>query len=162
MRQASILNLVILVTALGAGLIGGVFYGFSSFVMKSLAALPPAQGVAAMQSINVVVINPWFLTPFVGTAIVSGVLLILSLLRWHDAGSGWLIAGSLLYIVGCFGVTAAFNIPLNDAIAAVTPTSADAATLWSTFVPNWTTWNTVRSVASLAAATAFILALGAR
>jgi uncharacterized membrane protein len=156
------LNLMILVTALGAGLIGGVFYGFSSFVMKSLAALPPAQGVAAMQSISVVVINPSFMTPFVGTALLSGVLLIISLLRWHDAGSAWLLAGSLLYIVGCFGVTAAFNVPMNDALAAVTPTSAEAATLWSTFVPTWTTWNTVRTLASLAAATAFILALGAR
>ncbi len=156
------LNLVILVTALGAGIIGGVFYGFSSFVMDSLAALPPAQGVAAWQSINVTVNNPSFMGPFVGTALLSGVLLVVSLLRWHDAGSAWLLAGSLLYIVGCFGVTAAFNVPLNDAVAAVTPTSAEAATLWSTFLPTWTNWNTVRTIASLAAAIAFILAVGAR
>ncbi len=155
-------NLLILVTALGAGIIGGVFYGFSSFVMDSLAALPPAQGVAAWQSINVAVNNPSFMGPFVGTALLSGVLLVMSLLRWHDAGSAWLLAGSLLYIVGCFGVTAAFNVPLNDAVAAVTPTSAEAAKLWSTMVPTWTTWNTVRTIASLAATVAFLLAVSVR
>jgi uncharacterized membrane protein len=48
-----------LFSALGCGLIGGVFFAFPSFVMNALARLPAAQGIAAMQSINVVVINLW-------------------------------------------------------------------------------------------------------
>jgi uncharacterized membrane protein len=47
-----------LVAALGCGLMAGVFFAFSAFVMKALARLPLAQGIAAMQSINVAVINP--------------------------------------------------------------------------------------------------------
>jgi uncharacterized membrane protein len=66
--------LVTLASALGYGLIAGVFFAFSSFVMKALARLSPAQGVAAMQSINVAVINPWFLTVFLGTAAACVVL----------------------------------------------------------------------------------------
>jgi uncharacterized membrane protein len=41
-----------LITALGCGLAAGVFYAFSTFVMKALARLPAAQGFAAMQSIS--------------------------------------------------------------------------------------------------------------
>jgi len=57
-----------LALCVGAGLIGGVFFGFSSFVMKALAQLPVPQGGAAMQRINVVLLNPLFLGVFVGTA----------------------------------------------------------------------------------------------
>ena len=37
---------------LGTAVVAGVFCGFSTFVMKGLASLPPAQGVAAMQAIK--------------------------------------------------------------------------------------------------------------
>jgi uncharacterized membrane protein len=52
-------RLVALATALGCGLIAGVFFAFSTFVMKALGSLLPAQGIAAMQSINLAVLNPW-------------------------------------------------------------------------------------------------------
>jgi uncharacterized membrane protein len=48
------------VSALGSSLVAGIFFAFSNFVMKALARVPPAQGIAAMQSINVVVLNRWF------------------------------------------------------------------------------------------------------
>jgi uncharacterized membrane protein len=60
---------------LGSAVIGGVFFAFSSFVMKALARIPSSEGIAAMQSINVVVINPTFLSVFMGTTVLSlGVL----------------------------------------------------------------------------------------
>jgi uncharacterized membrane protein len=60
---------------LGSAVIGGVFFAFSSFVMKALARIPSSEGVAAMQSINVVVIIPTFLSVFMGTTVLSlGVL----------------------------------------------------------------------------------------
>ena len=49
-------------TALGCGLIAGVFFAFSAFVMKALARLPAAQAIAAMQSINIVAVTPLFMT----------------------------------------------------------------------------------------------------
>jgi len=39
-----------LFVALGCGLIAGVFFAFSAFVMKALARLSSAEGIAAMQS----------------------------------------------------------------------------------------------------------------
>jgi uncharacterized membrane protein len=58
--------LLTFVAAVGSGLVAGIFFAFSNFVMKALARVPPAQGIAAMQSINVVVLNRWFFAVFFG------------------------------------------------------------------------------------------------
>jgi uncharacterized membrane protein len=152
------LNFVTLLCALGCGLIAGAFFAFSSFVMKALGIIPPVQGLTAMQSINIVVINPWFLTPFVGTAALCLLTAGAAIMRWHDPGASYLLAGSVLYVVGTFVVTMAFNVPRNDALAALKPASPEAASFWATFVTEWTIWNHVRTVAALAAATAFTIA----
>lgn len=146
-------------TALGCGLIAGVFFAFSAFVMDALARLPPAQGIAAMQSINVVVINPWFGAAFFGTAAACLILAVVSLSAWHRPGAAYLLAGSLLYLVGTLLVTIVFNVPRNEALAAVDPASADGANLWAGYVAGWTAWNHVRTAAALAAAAALTLAL---
>ena len=66
------LNVVLTVAAaLGCGIVAGVFFAFSSFVMAALARLPAGQGIAAMQSINVTVLNRGFLSLFVGTGFVG-------------------------------------------------------------------------------------------
>ncbi|MBM3547103.1 MAG: DUF1772 domain-containing protein [Alphaproteobacteria bacterium] len=145
--------------ALGSGLIAGVFFAFSSFVMVALGRLPAAQGIAAMQSINIVVINRWFLGALLGTAAISLALLALSLARWGDGAAVWGLAGSVLYLVGTIGVTRRFNIPLNDALAAVEPASAEGAAVWARYLVEWTNWNTLRTVAPLAAGASYILAL---
>jgi uncharacterized membrane protein len=147
-----------LFSALGCGLIA-VFFAFSAFVMKALARLPPAQGIAAMQSINVVVIDPLFLGPFFGTAATCALLAVASLLSWHEPGAVYLLVGSTLYLAGTILVTIVFNVPLNAALAAVEPASADGVSLWARYVARWTTWNHVRTAASLIAAAALMMAL---
>jgi uncharacterized membrane protein len=148
-----------LCTVLGCGLIAGVFFAFSSFVMNALAQQPPAQGIAAMQSINITVINPSFMGVFVGTAAACIFFVGSSLLKWHQPGAAYLLIGSLLYLIGSFGVTVAFNVPLNDALAIAQPDSIEGATLWSHYLTNWTIWNHVRTIAALAAAAAITIAL---
>jgi uncharacterized membrane protein len=73
-----------LLAALGCGLIAGVFFAFSTFVMKALAQQPAAQGIATMQSINITVINPWFMTVFLGTVIACLWVTIGALSNWHN------------------------------------------------------------------------------
>ncbi|MBD1869315.1 DUF1772 domain-containing protein [Cyanobacteria bacterium FACHB-471] len=147
-----------LFSALGCGLIAGVFFAFSTFVMKALAQLQPAQGIAAMQSINITVINPWFFLAFFGTAI-SCLFLAISSLRWHQPGTVFLLVGSLLYLIGTVLVTIAFNVPLNDALAIARPDSPEGADLWASYLTNWTIWNHVRTIAALAAAVLLTIAL---
>ena len=147
------------VSALGAGLIAGVFFAFSAFVMKALARLPAASGVAAMQSINVVVINPLFLGVFLGTAAAGVAVTIAALVRWERPGAACSLIGGVLYVVGTFGVTVACNVPLNDALAEVAPDDPDVARHWRNYVTRWTAWNHLRTATALAAAGAFVLAL---
>ena len=147
------------VSALGCGLVAGIFFAFSAFVMKALGRIPPAQGIAAMQSINVAVINPGFLTAFFGTALACLVLAISSLVRWHEPGAPYLLVGSLLYLIGTILVTMAFNVPRNDALAAVDPASTDGALLWAGYLTRWTAWNHIRTAAALAAAASLTVAL---
>jgi uncharacterized membrane protein len=149
-----------LFSALGCGLIAGVFFAFSSFVMPALARLQPTQGIAAMQSINITVINPWFMAAFLGTAAACIFLAISSLLKWHQPGAAYLLLGSLLYLVGTVGVTIVFNVPLNDALASVKPDSPDGVNLWASYLTNWTNWNHIRAAAALAAAASLTIALG--
>jgi len=78
------------VSALGCGLVAGVFFAFSAFVMKALSRLPPALGIAAMQSINVAVINPWFLAAFLGTGAACVLLAVSSLFMWHKPAAVYL------------------------------------------------------------------------
>lgn len=144
---------------LGCGLIGGVFFAFSSFVMKALVRLAPAQGIAAMQSINVVVLNPWFLGVFLGTAVACALVMILSLLQWQPASSAWLVAGAVLYLVGTLVVTMLANVPRNEVLAVLDPNAAGSVKLWAQYVSQWTFWNHVRTAASLAASLAFCFAL---
>lgn len=145
--------------AIGSGAISGAFFAFSSFVMRSLATLPTPQGIRAMQSINVVVINPWFMGVFLGTAVLCLALGALSVLRLDQPGYAYMLAGALLYLVGTMAVTIAFNVPRNNRLAAVDPESAEGAEVWERYVPEWTAWNTVRTIASMAASAAFIAAL---
>jgi uncharacterized membrane protein len=140
----------------------GFFYAFSICVMRALSKLPPAQGVAAMQSINVVVINPLFLIIFLGTAVACLILLIGTLVRWRVSGASFLIGGGALYVVGTFLVTMLFNVPRNNALAALNATTPEAAALWTNYLSTWTSWNHVRTLAALVATFLFALALRAR
>ena len=151
--------IVTFVSALGSGLIAGFFLAFSIVVMKSLAQQPPPQGIAAMQSINIVVLNPVFFTAFFGTAAACLVLMGSAFFRWQRPGAAYLLVGSLLYLVGTILVTILFNVPRNNALAAVEPTSAEGANVWTTYLSSWTAWNHVRTIAALAAAASFTIAL---
>ncbi|MBE9168598.1 DUF1772 domain-containing protein [Pleurocapsales cyanobacterium LEGE 06147] len=151
--------LLTLFATLGCGLVAGVFFAFSTFVMNALARLQPKEGITAMQSINITAINPLFMTALFGTAAACLFLAISLLLNWHQPGAAYLLLGSLLYLVGTVGVTIAFNVPLNDALAIVKPDSTDGANLWYSYLANWTVWNHIRTIAALAAAASLTIAL---
>ncbi|AZP16983.1 DUF1772 domain-containing protein [Streptomyces aquilus] len=144
---------------LGTGLVAGVFCAFSTFVMRGLAALPPAQGVAAMNAINVAALRPAFMLVFVGSAVLCAVLAVVTFVLLPDDGTVELLVGSALYLVGSFGVTMVANVPRNEALLKLDAGTPEAAAYWPTYVREWTMWNHVRMVASGAAAVAYVLAL---
>ena len=155
----SLLLLVGTTTLIGSALIGGVFFAFSSFVMKALARAPSSEGIAVMQSINVVVINPSFLGAFLGTALLSVVMVVLVFVSGSHLSMMFFIGGAISYIVGTFLVTIFCNIPLNDELAAVSATETNAARLWMHYLDQWTMWNHVRTVAAIIAALLYTVGL---
>lgn len=153
------LHWVTLVTAVGCGLSAGVFFAFSAFVMPALGRLPPAQGIAAMQSINKLAVTPAFMTALFGTALACLGLAVWALVAWGSHATPWVFSGSALYLAGAIGVTIAANVPMNDALAAVQPDGTGAASRWGSYRRRWTAWNHVRVIASLGAAGLLAVAL---
>ncbi|MGE3172499.1 MAG: DUF1772 domain-containing protein [Planctomycetota bacterium] len=151
------MSVVVAAAAIGAVLVAGIFFAFSTFVMGALGRLAPGEGIRAMQAINVVVINPWAMGALFGTG-----LLCVAAVTWAWIGGGPLrattLGAALLYVVGCIGVTAACNVPLNDKLAAVAADDAAAHEMWRDYLVRWTSWNHVRTAASLAAGVVLLLA----
>jgi len=84
------------------------------------------------------------LTPFLGTAVTSVLVTIASLTRWQDPRVVYWLAGSVLSFVGSFLVTMLFNVPRNNALAVVPPSSPASARLWVSYLSTWTIWNHVQ------------------
>lgn len=152
------LIILTILTALGSGLIGGLYFVFSAAIMKALGRLPAEQGIAAMQSINIVIINPVFLGAFFGTAIGGVMLIVAAVFDWNTA-SVWLIGGALIYIVPGFLLTFVFNVPLNNELAAVSSTDAASLEIWKRYLTDWTFWNHIRATASLVSALLLMVGL---
>lgn len=141
----------------GCGLIAGTFFVFSVAVMTALGRLSPADGMRAMQSINRVILNPIFLGVFLGTGVLSLVIIVINLLHPSYPGWGYSLLGATFYLIGSVFVTIVFNVPLNNALAAVEPGAPEGDAVWQNYLRNWTYWNHVRTLASLISTTLFII-----
>jgi uncharacterized membrane protein len=148
-----------LAAALGSGLMAGLFFAFSVSVMGALARIQPAEGIAAMQSINRVILNPVFFLAFFGTALVCLVIVGASLWNFSAAGAGYALAGAAVYLLGSILVTMIFNVPLNNALDATSATTSDGAAVWANYLATWVPWNHVRTVACLAASALLTIAV---
>ena len=133
---------------LAYALVGGVFLAFSDFIMRSLSLTGGVGGVEAMQVINREVFRWVFMALFLGMAAVS---LIISgyAAVWLSGPAGTLILLSgFVYLFGCFGVTVAFNVPMNEALAGMDLAADTTHSYWTgTYLPRWTFWNSVRTIA---------------
>lgn len=131
------------VATVGAGLVAGVYAAFSVAVMPALRRRPAAEGVAVMQEVNRVIVNPVFLLLFLGTGVVAVVAAVLDVRA---------VTGAVLYVVGSIGLTAVANIPLNNAL------DAEGQPVWARYLARWTAWNHVRALATTAATAALAVA----
>ena len=154
-----VLILSLVAAAIGSGLVAGIFFAFSTFIMAAFARIPAEQGIAAMNSINVTIVRSPFMALFVPTAILCIVISVLALMNWRGGASALMLAGAALYVFASFLSTIIFNVPMNDALAKVSGSGTEAAALWATYLKDWTWWNHVRTIASLLASVAFVRAL---
>ena len=90
--------------------------------------------------------------------VLSALLASVALVQPVGPASALLIASALLYLIGVIGVSFAFNIAMNHRLEALRDQAEQAADHWRTYVPRWSFWNNVRTVASTAAVACFLLA----
>lgn len=149
-------------SAIGCGLIGGLYFAFSAFLMTALHRLPPSGGIAAMNAINSEILRSLFIPLFLATSLVALLLSIAAAFSHGEAGAVPTFIGGSIYVVGMFVVTMAFNVPLNNALAALDASTVEAGETWIRYVREWTLWNHLRTVACLSSATLFTVAIAVR
>jgi uncharacterized membrane protein len=158
----ALVTILLWFSALGCGLLAGVYFAFSAFVMTALVRSGQANGVAAMNAINSTILRSLFMPLFFGTTLSSAALAVVGFVRSGEPASASMLVGGVAYVLGMFGVTMFFNVPLNNVLGAADPASAEGAPIWHRYVREWTLWNHVRTVACLAATALFIAAITSR
>jgi uncharacterized membrane protein len=139
-------------TVIGAAAVGGLFYAFSTFVMRGLDRTDAADAITAMRGINAEAqANAPFLALFFGSTLLAVAVGIIAAVQLRQPGSGYLLAGALLTILAAV-ITIAVNVPLNNRLDALNPAElspAAALAQWQAYRGPWTAWNHVRTVAPL-------------
>lgn len=150
---------LVIAAVLGSAVVGGIFFAFSNFIMRALDEIPAPGGLQAMQSINVVVLNPGFLGLFMGTALIFATLAVMALLDWSAAHSPYLLGAAVAYIGGTWMVTVVGNVPLNNRLAELSPEGAESQSVWNDYVKRWTRLNSQRAGAAILAALLLLIPL---
>jgi uncharacterized membrane protein len=152
---------MITLAAIGSGIVGGVLYAFSAFVMQGIDQTPPASAVAVMQGINRTAVGPPLMVPLMGTLLICLALLVVavSALRSGHVACGVLVlVGCALYLTS-FTITGAYHVPHNDALARIDPTGSGAAAAWRDYYGPWVRMNHLRVAAAVGASVCFWTAL---
>ena len=146
--------------AVGSGVVAGVFFAFSTFVMSGLRKAPAPAGIAAMQSINRQAPTPAFMLAFLGTTGVCVVLGIIALTKWGSTAATLALIAAVLALVPVI-MTGAYHQPRNLAFEHVDPAAPGAVDAWRSYLAGWVPWNHVRTVSSAAAAVLLTLSVRA-
>lgn len=143
--------------ALGSAAAGGIFYAFSTFVMRGLDRTGPAAAITAMRGMNAEAnTNAPFLLFLLGSALLSAIVGVIAVAQIGRPGSWFLLAGAIFGVLGVV-VTMAFNVPLNNHLDQID--LADAAAEWQAYFSTWTAWNHVRTASGFIGAVLLLTGL---
>ena len=148
--------------AISVGLMAGVYFAFSAFVMQALDAAGRPAGMAAMQSINRIIVRSLFLPLFFASSLACLLLAVFGVMIWGSAGAWQMVIGGVIYLVGMLAVTAFANVPLNNSLEAVDAAGAEAEAMWRRYMQRWLPWNHVRTVSCTASLVLLVAAISVR
>lgn len=149
---------IVVIAITGAGLVTGLLFAFSNFVMRALADLPNDKGMFAMQRVNETILNPVFLILFLGTPALCVLIAFESALQLGSSDRLLLLLGALAYLIGPFGITVLFNVPLNNKLAKAERSVADV--VWPIYQKQWQRWNHLRTCIGVASIVLLAAGLG--
>ena len=150
---SSIVTALLWTAALSSGLIAGIYFAFSGFIMRAFGDIDTEHSIAAMNSINKTILRSLFMPLFFGSSLISVLLIAAAIAQWGEAGTGLTLIVGFVYFFGMFVCTILFNVPLNNSLAKLDKNSENAHRVWSRYLKTWTTWNHLRTVSSLATCT---------
>ena len=134
------------------GLLAGLFFGFQCSIINGLGALGNKEYLLSFQSINKVILNPIFLLSFMGPVIVLPITCYLSYKTGGDDLFPYILSSTLIYLIAVFGITIAFNVPLNELLDGFNIQSATDTQIQDMrlkFEAGWNKWHLIRTVASI-------------
>lgn len=145
-----------------AGIMAGIYFAFSIFVMRALAELEHPAGMLAMRAIDRVIQRSAFLPLFLASSLACLLLVAEGLLQADVPGAFPMAAGGAIYVAGMLLVTMFGNVPLNNALEAADPATPEGTAVWTRYLARWTAWNHVRTAACLASLALFVAAIAVR
>jgi uncharacterized membrane protein len=144
---------VLVAATMTVGLVAGVFALYAHTIMPGLRRTDDRTFVAAFQSIDRAIINPWFMASFFGGLVLTGLAAVLHLGADQRPVLPWTAAAFVLYLAAVV-ITLAVNVPRNDAIkgAGHPDRIGDLAAVRQRFdEAGWAAWNLVRTLTTTAA-----------
>ncbi|WDI30099.1 DUF1772 domain-containing protein [Hyphococcus flavus] len=148
--------------AVGSGVMAGVYFAFSAFIMASLARIETSAGILAMQSINNVILRSAFMPLFFGTTVAAVGVAATALLDMSRQSALLIAGGGAIYFGGMFLITIFYNVPLNNKLDSADPHSAFGAEVWDFYLRKWTRWNHVRTIASVVSSVIFFISISGK
>lgn len=149
---------MIILLILMTGIMAGVYFAFSVFIMQSLSELPSLQAAQVMNKINDVIVNTLFLPVFFGSTLWYGGLVVWSLADWQFERSILVITAAMIYILGMFVVTAFGNVPLNNRLKSSAEDDSRLIRFWDEYLRRWTRLNHLRMLSCIAACAVLTIA----
>lgn len=126
----------------------GFFFAWQSSTLRGLDMIDPATAIEAMQAMNASVHNPLFGAVYFGTPLILALAAVVMAVLRARVAAAVLGLALVLHMAGVFGVTAAFNVPLNRELAAVDARAPGGDTIWQAYSTRWQSANLVRMIAA--------------
>ena len=115
------------------------------------------QALSVMQSINRLILTPYFFLVFMGTPTACVAILLVGFMSSEAANYNYAYIAAITYILGSFGVTIIKNVPMNNTLKELDTNDEVSINYWQVYFKKWTFWNHIRFWASLVSCVLFTL-----
>lgn len=151
--KTSILFITVLLNALSTGF----FFAWSVSVILGTKKVADLTYLETMQSINREILNPVFFIVFFGSLLT---LILSTYLQFNNKTVfGLVLASTIVYLIGTFGVTAFGNVPLNNELEALNISRLNLIELKDFRAYYESAWNHYHGIRTIANMISFILLL---